>query len=849
MAAVRALLVSAAVVLALIFCVVSFVLLLADSVGNDNDRNALSQCALNGSCVGGNVTASTVVVDTSIVAANIQWTDPPVQRVNGVTPDAGAGGEIHLQTWPGSNILIGPGVDIRLTQAIVVASLDVEHTVFGSSTSCVRPLSTGCLDISSQSCTAQMPLIGSCMPNNATFDTLHVRHAIIVVLGNETELPANATLNTTHLFVTDNATVTGVITCQSGVLVDNGCVALGEYNCSTPLDANCIPTSIPFYDVTVTHTLNTNETQCLGPPLDASCYSTLALGGDVNGTWLNAQVQALQGTALDLSTGLAAPSALSMESGWRPKLIDALGAQPDSLMLRDANQNSSAATTYSEAASIQSAALNQCVGIGTPPAEAERHVFYFLTTSEHGATTAYFGSPDTLWSYNALTDITTYIGLVTGLVAADSELEYYSLAMHPNGTLYTHGYPSSQMYQVDKTTAVLTPVCYGVILSSLTWAIDAYGTVFQYHSNGQLLAIDLTTCTSTLVKTVSPLTTGAAAIIGSTMYVTGDNGVGYYFDIRASTPTTVYSFNGAPGYTLNAHAVAGGLYTQCINEAQLLGGFIVSAAVGNTTAIDPLSGNIVPGQFKWTNNGAPGTVFGQCSPVMTAAKKCYYPWGQITSNCFTPYQDVAGTCLQHGDLNLEHHDIRKVDGLFVSELYASTEPEITVQTNVSIHMLANALVFGDTNTTLATSTAATTTLVIDTTSGGGANLLQINNYVQASRFQSPLGSITLTAGAGAGTTTPATLTATNGRGCRWQVSVTTTAAPAANSVIFHVALAGQTEFAPGVVFSPVVQAAVQLAANQMPYVANENVTGFDFMSGSTGLAASTNYRWNFQNCI
>lgn len=846
-----------AVVLSCVLCIVAAVLLVPADASNAARERELEACALNGSCVHGNVHATTVIVDAPIEAANIPWAAPPLQHVNGVPPTPGAGA-LTVETFTGSNILIDT-LTISTTQAIVVETLIANITTFVGLTSCVRPVLPACLDISGQAC-AGGALMHSCLPTDATFDTLTVNGALFVHNASFSE-PMNITnataLNVTHVFVSQNLTLTNATTCTSlSPAVNQGCVHLGGYSCdSAPLSASCVPSSLPFYNVNVSNALDVisgGQVQCLGPPVDPSCYAGTLFMGDTTGTWTATQVEGFQmngvGNVATPTASAALVWAVESPPAWELKPINDTAAQPDSLMARDVNRNSSATTTYSVAASIQNGA--QCVGVGrTSTVTPDRLVYYMAASAAAPPFNSKVGSGIHILKYDAVSGLTSYIGAFPAVVNINS------LHVHPNGTLYAKQY-GGPLFLIDMIAITATPVCNGQIISGRP-AFDYYGNLWALQpGNGFLSRYDWPACNNppTVVKIMSPVPTGRHAgsvIIGTTLYYPQPGGI-YSTDILDSNtvPTILPSPSDYPistGYDFGGQAYT--LYSECIDDAVYLGLWsALGPLTGNSTLLDPLSRTrLTGGRFRVTNAGMPGTVF--AAGVNTASVSYLYPWIAGASNCYAPYPVPSGGCLK-GNLDMENRTITRVDGLFADHIYPTSPP-----TNLTLNMAGNTAVatalrlyVGSANTSLSFSTAATTTAIIGP--GGGPNALQVNNLVQAARFPSALVTLTLTPGAGAGTTAPVTLTATNARGCRWQVSVTTTLAPAPNSVIFNVAISGQTAFAPGVVFSPVGQNAAQLASTQLPYVANENINGFDFMSGSgAGLVASTNYQWNFQNCV
>jgi hypothetical protein len=107
---------------------------------------------------------------------------------------------------------------------------------------------------------------------------------------------------------------------------------------------------------------------------------------------------------------------------------------------------------------------------------------------------------------------------------------------------------------------------------------------------------------------------------------------------------------------------------------------------------------------------------------------------------------------------------------------------------------------------------------------------------------------TVAAGTGAGTSPTLTVTA-GSTDCKMQVTLTTGGTPSVSAPIFtvtyHTAFNTLTK---GIVMSAANAAAAALTSTGRPYVGTETLTGFVLTSNAVGLAASTQYLWNFQTC-
>lgn len=109
---------------------------------------------------------------------------------------------------------------------------------------------------------------------------------------------------------------------------------------------------------------------------------------------------------------------------------------------------------------------------------------------------------------------------------------------------------------------------------------------------------------------------------------------------------------------------------------------------------------------------------------------------------------------------------------------------------------------------------------------------------------------TAVAGTGAGTG-PTITVAAGSTDCKMQITVLTGSAPTAAGIIMTVTYnsAFINTLNKGVIFSPANANAAALSGATNPYVPTEALGSFVFNAGSSALAATTSYIWNFQACV
>lgn len=352
-----------------ILAIVLGILALSLFLPNQSDLNgrlrAALLCAMDGSCLGGDVRFTSLIVDGNVTAPNVP-NGTCIESINGISApniDLVAGVNIVITPDPGAS-----AVDVATTTDLVnITMLAVtQDTLLGNHTSCAAPLLPSCLDISGQMC--MTPLDASCWPANATFDTLYVR---TLILENDTLSVQTCDLGTSievDVLTANDVMLNGTMTCTNPAQgVSNDCLHLGGYSCpmGMPLDDSCIPASLTFYDLSVTNQLNLNLVSCVSP-LDTACFP--ALVGDVTGALSSTTVVALQGVPVAAGTPL--PDAILYYNGaqWTgASVIYSVPSVGNSVVARDADGNIT--VNVMNAQLLQPPiGSTQCVGLGAPTA-------------------------------------------------------------------------------------------------------------------------------------------------------------------------------------------------------------------------------------------------------------------------------------------------------------------------------------------------------------------------------------------------------------------------------------------------------------------------------------------------
>lgn len=346
-------------------------LLLALLLPRQSDTEAslrtLTACLEDGSCVGGDLHLETLVVDGNVTAPNIP-NGTCVQTLNGVVPNNET--QFNIDLVGGDNVIVTPdptqhAVNISLSADLNITMLAVQgDTLLGLQTTCGSPLLPSCLDISNQSCTA--PLAASCLPANATYDTLHVN---TIVLANGQNVTTSCNLGdslTVGTLTVDDLVLTGTFACPNpSTGIPQNCLNLNGYTCplGQPLADSCIPASLTFTNMSVTNTLSVNMMTC-AQPLDAStCLNVL--GGDVTGAPNANTVTALQGVPIDTTTPLT--QAVFTYNGLKWTGNSMTWSEPsvgNTVVARDSSGNITVGVLNAEL--IQPFDSNTCLGLGAP---------------------------------------------------------------------------------------------------------------------------------------------------------------------------------------------------------------------------------------------------------------------------------------------------------------------------------------------------------------------------------------------------------------------------------------------------------------------------------------------------
>lgn len=184
----------------------------------------------------------------------------------------------YLTAAPGAEIIVvnSPGgIQLALGDALSITDLSVSGSTFlGANTTCVNPIHASCYDISGQSCAAG-PLNSNCFPLTVQYDSVTVNTLTVLnstILGTVLN---QEFLNVTNL-IADTFTLAQSMTCPGNSSISQDCFDISGKICNMgiPISESCIPASLVFYDLDVTHNLTVNNVQCNGGPLQDSCIPT-----------------------------------------------------------------------------------------------------------------------------------------------------------------------------------------------------------------------------------------------------------------------------------------------------------------------------------------------------------------------------------------------------------------------------------------------------------------------------------------------------------------------------------------------------------------------------------------------
>jgi len=205
-----------------------------------------------------------------------------------------------------------------IPDGLSLTSLSVSGSTFlGTNTSCVTPLQSSCYDISNQQCVGG-PLNTNCIPSNLNLDSLTVNSLTVLnyTIGN---VASQEFLNITNL-ISNQFSLTGSMTCPGNASISNDCLDLAGATCTMgmPLSESCIPNSLVFYDLTVTHNLTINEIICTGPPMSSPCIQidSETCSVPITDSCMQPRIKTINGVSPDagLNFNVSAGSGISITS-------------------------------------------------------------------------------------------------------------------------------------------------------------------------------------------------------------------------------------------------------------------------------------------------------------------------------------------------------------------------------------------------------------------------------------------------------------------------------------------------------------------------------------------------------
>jgi hypothetical protein len=712
----------------------------------------------------------------------------------------------------GQNIQVDPQVNaisIRTTDAISVMQFAVSGaSMLGLNTTCMKPLQPSCYDISGQQCTT--PLSNNCLPSIVTFDTVVTNNLILL---NGSSVTTVSTLdNATSLYldtlVSHHIILTEDMACTNSSLINQSCLNLGGYSCpfGEPLADSCFPANMTFYDLAVTHELDLNLVQCLGPPMPLSCFPLLT--GDVTGTLNGTYLSAIQGVSVATTTPFAY-DVLSVNpiGQWTNLPSNPLNV-PNAFIRRDAFGNAS--MNVLTANSIQSIDPLMCLGMGraqsTPSLAAITDTVYLFDRD------SYYGINDTVYVF----DLNTGQKVLPALGYYLS-LNFYKYDASQNLWAISTG-PSFGLYQVPTLVCTLTGMTYPILLG---FASDTRAIVidaFPYPLT-KLYLIDTTTCAQTLI------TINVPAYSLSTAY----KDTVYILSADTTTPTTnlwaidnVLSLSGTQRFlgSTRIRSQVNTLYGPpdqffpiCYKGAMRL--FVTGGSTQTFTAlIDPVSMdvNVMP-------------ALGMNTDTLN-----YLGWFTLApKNPFScPLSPAPSMCLD-GSVEANGHEIRNIGIAHVTEIRSASQTNVTIPNRL---VLLDELTFAN-DTYL---------------SRPQKRRLQTNGDFVARRhfLAEPFSGPTVSIGTGAGSGASVAVTA-NSNDCKMQITLNTGTGTLSSADLFTVTYGQPFEYnvTKGVVFSPANVNAVGAPV----YIDTETLTSFIFRIASPSLTISSVFIWNIQACV
>lgn len=534
-----------------------------------------------------------------------------------------------------------------------------------------------------------------------------------------------------------------------------------------------------------------------------------SLAGDVTGDAGSNTIGSIQGTPL-LASSPASDSVLHYNGTHWTTLLSSTASTGDTLALRDANGNVSFGVTGTD--SIQSnSPTSTCMGLG--PTTVVNNPTLYIALSD-----PYYAAP-TLNTLNTLTGTITSIGAITGWGGVGN-----ALIFSPAGEIYT--FDNNHLYRLNPATAAT------VETRTFTPAIGNFGGAF--HANGDLYLVDYTG--KDIVK--YNFTDDTVAIFASNVVDAGDYptmaiiGDWIYIFVNTATLRKVYIPNPTVTYVFAQYYVELQFY-----EPVRLFTFCTGGAVHLGFGIRHGTNDI---SFINKDNGNAYDLF--VTPTSITSTALGVLQGLGSTNCF---QTTPGpTSCSTGAIDMAYNNITRAnaiytDNIFANTLYPTATRVITLQNNANFASSTAKLGFNN-DTFLSRASAG----VLSVTSLTATSLLTAKHFV-------PTNAAIPTAAAGTGAGTGPTVTVTAGStDCKMQITVLTGTSPTAGGnivvVTYNTAFAGTVN--KGVVFSPAGANAAALSGATSPYISAETLTTFTFTSGSSALAATTTYMWNFQAC-
>jgi hypothetical protein len=194
-----------------------------------------------------------------------------------------------------------------IPQALSLVALDVMGaTTLGTQTTCDAPLSSGCYNLTGNTC-PDGPMSTGCIPTSGLMlQDLFVQNLVVVNSTSQHEFVQNATfISTQALEVTQSFDLAAPMSCNTNYSISSGCFDISNKECPNGrLHDSCFPTSYIFENTTVTNTLNVNHVVCWADPLPAPCIdiSGETCSAPVDNSCLPLRVATINGIAPNTGT-------------------------------------------------------------------------------------------------------------------------------------------------------------------------------------------------------------------------------------------------------------------------------------------------------------------------------------------------------------------------------------------------------------------------------------------------------------------------------------------------------------------------------------------------------------------